>query len=91
MPIMTTVLAQAGQGWHHNHWMWGSGDWSIWIMWLILIVVVVLVAALLLRSTRGPGTGSGRTETPLDVARRRYAQGEISREEFERIKRDLET
>lgn len=28
-------------------------------------------------------------ESPLDVAKHRYARGEISAEEFERLKRDL--
>ena len=33
--------------------------------------------------------GSGRPETALEILKARYARGEITREEFERIKRDL--
>ena len=33
--------------------------------------------------------GGERGETPLEVAQRRYASGEISREEFQRIREDL--
>ena len=33
--------------------------------------------------------GSTSTRNPLDVARERYAKGEISREEFEQLKKDL--
>ncbi len=36
------------------------------------------------------GSGSERPESPLEVAQRRYAAGEISREEFQRIRHDLE-
>lgn len=36
------------------------------------------------------GSGSERRERPLEVAQRRYAAGEISREEFQRIREDLE-
>lgn len=35
-----------------------------------------------------PGGGEAQ-ESPLDVAQRRYASGEISREEFHRIRDDL--
>ena len=37
------------------------------------------------------GGSRGRTtkKPPLEIARRRYASGEITREEFEQIKRDL--
>ncbi|GAB6061879.1 SHOCT domain-containing protein [Deferrisoma palaeochoriense] len=31
-----------------------------------------------------------RDETPLEILKRRYAAGEISREEYERMRRDLE-
>ena len=36
------------------------------------------------RSYKNSGTGS-----PVEVARMRYAKGEISREEFEQIRKDL--
>ena len=43
--------------------------------------------------TAGPARssrdGSGPRETPLEVAQRRYASGEIRREEYERIRDDL--
>ncbi len=39
---------------------------------------------------RGPHIdGSGLGETPLEMAQRRYASGEISRDDFQRIREDL--
>ncbi len=39
---------------------------------------------------RGPSIDGGeRGGTPLEVAQRRYANGEISRDEFQRIREDL--
>jgi putative membrane protein len=31
-----------------------------------------------------------QNESPLDILRRRYAKGEIAREEYEKMKKDLE-
>jgi uncharacterized membrane protein len=31
------------------------------------------------------------SESPLDIAKRRYASGEITADEFEKIKRDIGT
>jgi uncharacterized membrane protein len=37
-------------------------------------------------------TGSRQlSESPLDIAKRRYASGEITADEFEKIKRDIGT
>ncbi len=38
---------------------------------------------------RSEGDGDGSLEMPLAAAQRRYANGEISREEFQRIRDDL--
>ncbi len=40
-------------------------------------------------SRRSQGRGVESPETALEVAQRRYASGEISREEFQRIRDDL--
>lgn len=63
---------------------------------LILIVILVIVLVWAFSGNRFGGSGSSgpdnqRTppESPLDTIKRRYARGEISRDEFEQMKRDL--
>lgn len=74
-------------------------------MWVFPIIMpVVMLAALVLclyfmfggggSSWQQPGAllGAAReVETPLDILRRRYAKGEISKGEYEQIKRDLQS
>ncbi|MEK7247832.1 MAG: SHOCT domain-containing protein [Chloroflexota bacterium] len=72
--------------------MWDSmdGSWAVWgvIMMIAFWGAVIAVAVWAIESFR-PRYNETRGETPLDIARRRYAAGEISREEFEQIRRDL--
>jgi putative membrane protein len=61
----------------------------------MLIVLVIIVAAgafaySYYRKRGGKGLFSQENDEAMDLAKRRYANGEISREEFEQIKRDLE-
>jgi len=59
--------------------------------WIIGLVVLVLVVLFIVRSTN-PNTGDrsvGEGESPLDVLKKRYARGEIDKEEFEEKKKDL--
>jgi uncharacterized membrane protein len=51
--------------------------------------VVALVISALRTSPRRGGGASGREPDALEIARRRYARGEISKEQFEQLKRDL--
>lgn len=71
--------------WGHMPWGWGGG-----FMMILWIVVIALIIFFLVRYLRGyaPGGGQGQ-ETALDVLKKRYARGEISKEEFEEKKRDL--
>ncbi len=55
--------------------------------WLWLLLLLILVP---LYVNRNSGDGqNARPETPLEVLQKRYARGEISREQFEEIKKNL--
>ncbi|MBE0607851.1 MAG: SHOCT domain-containing protein [Dehalococcoidia bacterium] len=70
--------------------MWGAHEGMAWwmlfggVFWVLFIGTMVYLFA----STFGRRTGDtqGRSETPLEVAKRRLASGEISHEEYERIR-----
>jgi putative membrane protein len=67
----------------------GMGWWMVFgSVWLVLFwgVIIWAIVSLVSRNDRPERQGEG---TPLDIARRRYARGDISREEFERLKADL--
>jgi putative membrane protein len=58
-------------------------------MWLILVVLVGVVIYFLLQASKSKGSAGSTTETPLDILKKRYAKGEIDKEEFEQKKKDL--
>ena len=65
--------------------MMGFGWLLMLVFWGALAVGVVLVVRWFL--SQQPRR---RDEMPLEILKRRYAAGEISREEYERMRRDLE-
>jgi putative membrane protein len=64
-------------------WWWHMG-W-MWIFWIVLIVVIVLVVQAAV-SSRGSAFSS---ESAEEILKRRYARGEIGKEEYERKLEDL--
>ena len=68
-----------GMGW----WMVFGGAWML-IFWGGLIALIIWGVTKL----SGRGNSIPKHE-PLDRAKERYAKGEISREEFEQLKKDL--
>ena len=62
------------------------------IMWLLILIIIGVVIYFIVRTRRGVSGRnyiSSRDETPLEIAKKRYARGEISREEYETIKQNL--
>jgi putative membrane protein len=64
---------------------WGGG----WIMWLLIVAIIVLVVYLLVRGSWSGGPGPTPHETALDILKKRYARGEITKEQFDEMKKDL--
>ena len=66
-------------------WGWvGLGVVHMLLFW----VLVILGIAALVRALSGPQGAGGRTHA-LDILKARYAKGEITREQFEQMKRDI--
>jgi putative membrane protein len=65
-------------------WWWLLGGVWMFIFWGGLIALIVWGITKL--TERG---GTATKNDPLDVAKERYARGDISREEFEQLKKDL--
>jgi len=59
-------------------------------MWLIVLVLVGVVIYFLFQVSKSKGSDGSIIETPLDILKKRYAKGEIDKEEFDRKKKDLE-
>ncbi len=60
-------------------------------MMIFMIIFIGLVVWGVFWLLKARGTGETRkTETPLEVLKKRYASGEITKEEFDQMKKDLE-
>jgi putative membrane protein len=59
-------------------------------MWVILLIVIGLLIYFNVQARKTKGQTPTQNESPLDILKRRYAKGEVLREEYERMKQDLE-
>ena len=57
---------------------------SMWIIWIIIIIAAILLAKRYFSPTQKEGEPIA--ESALDVLKKRYARGEIGKEEFEEKK-----
>jgi putative membrane protein len=80
-------------GEHHmfdgTHFMWGM-HWAGWVIWILVIVGVVWLITRSQQDRSAPLASTSTRETPLEVLQRRYAEGEISTEEYEERKARLQ-
>lgn len=73
-----------------HHWMWDGGMWFGWIFWLIIIGIIVWLLINRSGQFRNQNQINPNPESPLDILKKRYAKGEITKEQFEQMKKDLE-
>ena len=59
-------------------------------MWIILLIVIGLLIYFFVQSQKKKGQTPTQNESPLDILKVRYAKGEIAKEEYEKMKKDLE-
>ena len=92
--MMGGWIMSPGRGWGR----WGMMDFGYGrgmmdygfggiFIWVIFLVIIVFVVYFIIHATKSRIPGK---ETPLEVLKKRYARGEITKDEFQRIKKDLE-
>jgi len=59
----------------------------MWILFLIVLGVAIYFIVQNIKLKNGTGQTA---ESPLDILKKRYAKGEITKEEFDRMKNELQ-
>jgi putative membrane protein len=89
------VDGEACAQWHDYGWQmgWGMMGWFAPIMMVVFWVAVIVAIVFLVRwlaASGGAGSRSPKSEdSALEILKKRYARGEINKEEFEEKKKDL--
>lgn len=65
-----------------------DSGWGIFMMlfWLVVLVAIIYVVIRLFKSHE---SNTNQNTDPVDIAKKRYAKGEITKEQFEQLKKDL--
>ncbi|MEC9492829.1 SHOCT domain-containing protein [Flexistipes sp.] len=69
-----------------------NGMWFGWIFLLVIMGLIIWVAVTMInkKQSRGDHRNKHHEEDALDILNKRYARSEITRDEYERLKDDLE-
>ena len=70
--------------------MWGNQGFMggfMWIFWIAIIVGIIFLVKWIVQQSRPGGQQHG--ENSLEILKKRYARGEIDKEEYDRIRKDL--
>jgi putative membrane protein len=95
--FLTPAFAHPGRfsNWPMGHWMsdgWAMGGIGMIFMllfWGLIIAGIVFAIRWLVRNTGGRTSGAGTESRALDILKERFAKGEIDRDEFESMKKEL--
>ena len=71
---------------------WDGGGWWLGLVWMLAIgaIIWLIVWGVSRTTRRGDDTGGpSHRQTPLDIAKERYAKGEITREQYDQLRKDL--
>jgi putative membrane protein len=96
--IILTLVLGAISGWRYGIWgMMGPGIMAgfgwMWLMPVFGIVFLGLIIWAIVASVRSSGESKGsdssKADSALEVLKKRYARGEINKEEYEEKKKGL--
>lgn len=74
---------------HMGGWNRMMGYGGGMLMWLLFLVLIAVVVYLVIQSQKSKTHDRGPRETALDILKKRFARGEIGKEEYEEKKETL--
>ena len=98
MPMMNMMMGMTGGG---GNPMMGNYGWNnmmgtgagfgilSWIPMIFFWAILILGVVALIRYFGGSGKRNDEYSSPLDILKKRYAKGEISKKEFEEMKKEV--
>lgn len=90
-----SLIQERNRPWHMTDYGHGRGMMGYWFggffMWIIFIVIIAVVVYLIIRLSKQKETYTLMNETPRHILEKRYARGEISKEEFDEIRKNIES
>jgi putative membrane protein len=96
--IILLLVLGAISGWPYGGWgMMGPGMmsgfgwmWLIPIFWIVFLGLIIwAIVASVRKSNESKDPDSSKADSALEVLKKRYARGEIKKEEYEEKKKDL--
>ncbi len=69
----------------------GWGSWGFgWFIWIIILVIIIWGVIKIVSSTSNkPQHHSG--DDALEILKKRYARGEITKEQYDQMRKDLQS
>ena len=96
--IILPLVFGAISGWQYGGWgmmgpgMMGGFGW-MWLMpvfWIVFLGLIIwAIVASVRRSSESRGSDSLKADSALELLKKRYARGEIDKQEYEEKKKDL--
>ena len=77
---------ESGYGMMGNYFGGLFYGWRMMIFWILVIIIVIWLIIWGLKNSNNFSIGSGNS---LDIIKRRYAKGEITKKQFEEMKKEL--
>jgi len=97
MMIIGLFVSCGGDGYYGSQGPWGWGPMMHYgygggmFMWILFLIIIGLLIYFIVHATKTKSQMPTQSESALDILKKRYAKGEISKEDFDRMKKDLES
>jgi putative membrane protein len=96
MSAATPAFSQQRDIYAHGH-MWNSDRWFLGPIFMLLLLVTIIAIVMFFFKQAGGSTQDTHTtpihryDTSLEILKKRYAKGEIDKDEFELKRKTLES